>query len=718
MPADNYSNALQQEGRNLTRLVLGGKLARPVHREREIAAVLAAIKRKRSVLLVGEVGIGKTTVLHGVAAELSGLQRELWEISTSAVMAGTRYLGEYQSKLAAILQALQKKRGLLYVADVWNLLTVGTSSNDPSSLFDLVRPKVQAGELLLIGEVTPERFNAMQTAPMLTSLFDVVHIAPLAGDQIAEIARDYAAARRIGIDAQGIRELVALCTRFGPGDPGPGQLVHLIQQIADYQKEKIALDEPEPIDQAFIEKVFSIYSGLPRFVVSRTVTMPAQEVREWFRERIIGQERAIEAIVEVITLFKAGLHDPNRPIGALLFVGPTGVGKTELAKALARYLFGGESRLLRFDLSEFKDYHAFEMLVGDPDKPARPARLLEPVRAQPFQVILLDEIEKAHANVWDVLLQLLDEGHVTPPSGARTSFRNTIVIATSNVGSQDALKQSVGFVAAGPGQVPRKSLEAVFRPELLNRFQHIVTFDGLTRDNVRRIARREIQHLLTREGIVSRNLAVEVGEDLLDVLVETGFDREYGARALKRQVQQRVLFPIAGRLMESEVAPGSILKLDVPGLSAEAKVGATRVRVLDSDSSRDHKREVARARGHRPETQSRRAQDGGRDARQTACSARRVLRDRRAHPSIERTRCRAPGTEFLAECGSGERGAGEDRRTQRCADATGVLQHAHRDARERAESGERAAARIHRARSGRRRRTAHDGRARADEDGC
>ena len=284
------------------------------------------------------------------------------------------------------------------------------------------------------------------------------------------------------------------------------------------------------------------------------MTMPAKEIREWFRERIIGQERAIEAVVEVITLFKAGLHDPNRPIGTLLFVGPTGVGKTELAKALARYLFGSETRLLRFDLSEFKDYHAFQLLVGDPEKPLQPARLLDPVRLQPFQVILFDEIEKAHSNVWDMLLQLLDEGHVSPPSGARTNFRNTIVIATSNVGSQDALKQSIGFVSADRGQIPIKSLEAVFRPELLNRFQHIVTFDGLTRDNVRRIARREIQQLLAREGITSRNLAVEVGEDVLDVLVETGFDREYGARALKRQVQQRVLFPIAGRLMEAECA--------------------------------------------------------------------------------------------------------------------------------------------------------------------
>ena len=597
MADSRYSDALNQDGRNLSRLALDRKIALPLDREQQISSVLASIKRNRSVMLVGDAGVGKTAILHGVAVQLPAVARELWALAANSVLTNTRYLGDWQSKAASILEALKSKRGVLYFTDIWNVLTVGTSSNDPACLFDYLRPKMQAGELQLIGEVTPDRFQALQTAPLLTSLFDVVHVPPLDEAQIVGIAADYAAARQIPIEARGIRELMSLCDRFLPSDRGPGQVLRLVQQIADYQREKIAIDEPELIDQSFIEKVFSIYSGLPRFVVSRTMTMPAREIREWFRERIIGQERAIEAVVEVITLFKAGLHDPTRPIGTLLFVGPTGVGKTELAKALARYLFGGESRLLRFDLSEFKDYHAFQMLVGNPDRPSQPARLLDPVRAQPFQVILFDEIEKAHANIWDMLLQLLDEGHVSPPNGARANFRNTIVIATSNVGSQDALKKSIGFVSSAPGQVPIKSLESVFRPELLNRFQHIVTFDSLTRENVRRIARREIQQLLAREGISSRNLAVEIGDDVLDALVETGFDPEYGARALKRQVQQRVLFPIAGRLMETEVPPGSILKLDIaPHESARANAGMTRVRILDSEASREQKREAARER--------------------------------------------------------------------------------------------------------------------------
>jgi ATP-dependent Clp protease ATP-binding subunit ClpC len=595
MEEDRYSESLEQAGRNLSRLTLDGKLPLPRFREQPIAAVMSALQRGRSVLLVGDVGVGKTSIVHGVAHELPRVARDLWELPTMAVLANTRYLGEWQSKAEAILQTLKQKRGILYFTDVWNVLTVGVSSNDPSSLFDYIRPRMLSGELQVVGEVTPERFQAMQLTPALTSLFDVVHVPSLEDAQIESIASDYAAARPIPMDARSVRDLLALCKRFLPADRGPGQVLRLIHRIGDYQREKIAINEPEQIDQAFSEKVFAIYTGLPRFVVSRSTTLPAKDIRDWFRERIIGQERAVEAVVEVITLFKAGLHDPNRPIGTLLFVGPTGVGKTELAKALARFLFGSESRLLRFDLSEFKDYHAFQMLVGDPEKPLQPARLLDPVRTQPFQVILFDEIEKAHPNVWDMLLQLLDEGHVSPPYGARTSFRNTIVIATSNVGSQDALRQSIGFVPSQPEQIPIKALESVFRPELLNRFQHIVTFDGLTRENVRHIARREIRQLLAREGITSRNLAVEVGDDLLEALVEAGFDREYGARALKRQVQQRVLFPIAGRLMETEVLPGSILKLDLAARD-QGGAGVTRVRVLDSAASRELQRESVRER--------------------------------------------------------------------------------------------------------------------------
>ncbi|HKY89940.1 MAG TPA: AAA family ATPase, partial [Nevskiaceae bacterium] len=378
------------------------------------------------------------------------------------------------------------------------------------------------------------------------------------------------------------------CERFLPASAGPGPALGLLDQVQHYWKEKRSIGEEESVSPGFVEKVFSVYSGLPRFVVSREETRPVGEIREWFRSRIIGQRDAIEAVVQMITLYKAGLHDPKRPIGSFLFVGPTGVGKTELARALATYLFGSEKRMLRFDLSEFKDYHSFQMLIGDPDRPDRPARLVDPVRAQPFQVVLLDEIEKAHANVWDLLLQVLDDGRLTPAKGSAVNFRNTIVIATANVGAQALAKRVAGFANAAPADETQRfqaELEAVFRPELLNRFQHIVRFLPLSKDEVLEIAKAELGRILEREGIVGRGLAVDIGPDVLELVVARGYDDKFGARALKRQLQHLLIMPVATLLMERHVDDHSILRIT-------ARDGEVKVAVLDTERSRAERRDA------------------------------------------------------------------------------------------------------------------------------
>ena len=601
----DYSNSLKQEGRNLSKLVKKGQLPLPQFRDTEIDNALAAIRRGRSILVIGEPGVGKTCVIHGLAKALAHEKRHLWEISTTVVLTGTKWLGEWQTKLQAILDALENKNALLYITDIWNMQTVGASSNDPSAMLDYLKPKLQSGKLQLVGELSVSKLEELKRVPEFSSLFEQIRIEPLRSSQIRQIIETNAANRAslkppqqqtFEFNCESIDTLMALCGRYLANDQGPGQALRLLDQVIDYHKEKCDIKEPEDISPAFVEKVFSIYSGLPLFVISQATTIPAKEIRRWFQERVIGQEQAIEAVLEVITLFKAGLHDTNKPIGSFLFVGPTGVGKTELAKALAKFLFGSESRLLRFDLSEFKDYHAYQMLIGNPDNPKAPARLLDPVRSNPFQIVLFDEIEKAHANIWDSLLQLLDEGHVSPPNGRTVNFRNTIVIATSNVGAQEAQRNPFGFTATATQQIPIKTLETVFRPELLNRFQHIVAFNGLSKDNVKLIVEKEIKQVISREGIVSRNLAIEVNEDVIDTLIEHGYDADYGARALKRQVQQRIVLPIANYLMETEVFPGSILKLDSPQ-------GVTKVRSLETATSRVNKKEkqqqiLAKSKGY------------------------------------------------------------------------------------------------------------------------
>jgi hypothetical protein len=263
------------------------------------------------------------------------------------------------------------------------------------------------------------------------------------------------------------------------------------------------------------------------------------------------------------------------------------VGKTELARALATFLFGSPQRLLRFDLSEFKDYGSFEMLLGDPDRPDKPARLIDPVRANPFQVVLFDELEKAHPNIWDLLLPLLDEGRLTAPGGETVDFRNTIIIATSNAGAQES-ERAVGFGAqsapADRESRMRRALEAAFRPEFLNRFQYTVVFHALSKEQMRTVARQEMGRVLKREGISGRNLIVDIDDEALDLVIDQGIDARFGARALKRELQRRIVLPLAMTLMEREVFPDAILKV-------LAKDGAIRIKVLDTASSRAHKKE-------------------------------------------------------------------------------------------------------------------------------
>ena len=587
--SNEYHNALKQEGRDLGAFTASRKYRPPLFRDKETEQILSSLKRRRCVLVVGSEGAGKTSLVYAVAQQLGQHgHREIREFSTSQLLAGTKYIGEWQTKLTAIIHAAKSSKTALYISDIWNLQDVGKTSSSKDNMWDTLRPFLDKGEVQIIGEVTPALLEIAQRAPGFADVFEVVKIKPLTAEQIRAVLDAEAKRRSLDIEAPGCDRVLELCERFLPAAHGPGPALRLLERAQDYAREKDSLGEPESIGPAFFEKVFSIYSGLPLFVVSRSTVRPVAEIRDWFRERIIGQEAGIEAIVEMIALYKAGLHDPNKPIGTFLFVGPTGVGKTELARALATFLFGSARRLLRFDLSEFKDYHAFEMLVGNPDRPDSPARLLDPVRTNPFQVILLDELEKAHQNVWDLLLQLLDEGRLTPPKGEPVSFRNTIIIATSNVGAREAANRGIGFTSAGEAHDTRlkmqTALESTFRPEFLNRFQHLVFFQQLTRDQVIRIARQEIKQVLARDGISTRNLVVDVADEALNKIIDEGFDLRYGARALKREIQRNITAPIAALLMERNPDPGSILKLRLH----HGRIG---VRVLESPQSRAHKKE-------------------------------------------------------------------------------------------------------------------------------
>lgn len=592
---DRFDDALEHEGRDLTDAALAGELPPVVFRDGQVEHVRRLLERQRSVLLVGPHGVGRTSVVHALATHLAAERREsAWlqrivEWPTARFLTGTRYVGDWQTKVDAVVRAAWEAGVALYVPDVAHLRGAGRSTGGTEDVLAQLRPALQAGRLVLLGEVTVQQWAALEGNPELRALFERVTVPPLEPAQAAAIVDARATALRLALTAEAKRTLQGLCARFLPRAPAPGPELNLLARIADAVPRDdtgvgARADTELTLDEGSVERAFAQDTGLPLFVVSASEPCALDDVRAYFTERIVGQTPAIEAVLETIALFKAGLADPARPIGSFLFVGPTGVGKTELARALAAFLFGSASRLLRVDLSELKDYLAVEQLVGSARNPEQRARLLEPVRAQPFQVVLLDELEKAHPDVFDLLLPLLDEGHLTGPDGERVDFRSTIVICTSNAGS-GLPDRSVGFGrssddrdrAAHDASV-RAGLDTVFRPELLNRFQRVVVFHPLSPVEVRRIARQELDTIFARDGFVRRRLGVEVDDAALDLVARAGFDARYGARALKREVERLLVMPLARTLMERAPLPGSILRV-------EARDGRVVIRVEDTDES-------------------------------------------------------------------------------------------------------------------------------------
>jgi ATP-dependent Clp protease ATP-binding subunit ClpC len=590
MSDEAFSALVSAGARDLVDAAIEGALPPVWFREADAASTLDLLDRRRSVLLVGPAGVGKTAVVHAIARRMADRGKgRLAEISTTTVMSGTKYLGEWETKIDGILRNADASQAVLYLTDVWNLAYAGKTSNSERNLLDAVRPAVLAGRVAILAEATPEVVRLMERTPHFIDLFLRQAVSPLPDDKIDPLLVQAMGAMHVHADAETRKTMVQLTSRYLPARPQPGPALALLNRAREYQEEKLGIGEAAPLDSAFVEKVFSIHTGLPMFVISRRETKRAEEIRAWFRDRIVGQQEAIEAVVETIALFKAGLNDPEKPIGTFLFVGPTGVGKTELARALATFLFGSPNRLLRFDLSELKDYHAFEQLLGNPRDATAPARLVDPVRAQPFQVVLLDEIEKAHQNVWDLLLPLLDEGRLTPPNGVPVEFRRTIVVATSNVGAEEADK-SVGFGASGDfgGRSARirEKLGQHFRPEFLNRFQHITVFHPLSTEQIRLVTRQELRRILSREGITGRNLVVEVDDAAIDHVITHGYDVRWGARGLKREVQSRLVLPLAMALMEQDLESGQLLRIGV-------RDGHVHIRALDTDASREARRERA-----------------------------------------------------------------------------------------------------------------------------
>lgn len=554
--------ALAEASRRLSDARELGTLERAFQRERELDALLEVVSagRRGGVLLVGPHGVGKTALVHELAhraaeaAEGSSLRGlEVYTSSGSRIVAGMTYLGEWQQRMQEMIDELRSHRSALHLESLSELLnTFGGESGMDAAQYLL--PAMETGDVCVLVETTEEDLaRAERThAPFLRAL-KPLRVAPLslvaARTALSQVAQRIGRERGVRFADGALDVALELTERFGESDALPGAAVQLLRAAALHASSAGPKDKSaRPVGEAELTRAFAERTGFPRELVDRRAPLDPEEVLSKLRSRVVGQEQAMVLLRDLVVTLKTSMSDPRKPLGSFLLLGPTGVGKTESALALAEYLFGDSKRLARFDMSEYAAPGSALRLVSSWG--GTEGSLARRVREQPFGIVLFDEIEKADPGVHDLLLQILGEGRLTDGTGRTVSFRNTVVMLTSNLGA-DTASRSLGFSDGRPRDLGAHYLAAAaafFRPELLNRLDQVVPYHALSQEVVHELVRRHLTAALSREGLTRRSIEVRFGEAEVSLLAAAGFDPRYGARPLKRALEQRVVAPLAALL--------------------------------------------------------------------------------------------------------------------------------------------------------------------------
>ena len=546
----------------------------------QLSAMLAQKfeNEKANILLVGDSGIGKSTLLLDAVKKAARKHRNTtddeedadmnsyryWRGNAGRMIAGMKYLGEWEERCEKFVQKLNGINGVFCAENLLELTKQGgQGAGDSVAAFLL--PYLQRGELRMMAEATPAEVEACRRImPGLLDVFQIFPIPPFndiqAVDVLSKIANAYSTSSQERMDASVVLQLHRLFKRFFPQVVFPGPAASFIRTLC----ERSSLNKTKQNTVITAKEVVSLFikqTGLPELFLCDEIPLVLEQVRGLFDSRIIGQPDATLAAARLTTKIKAGLTDPGRPFGVLLFCGPTGVGKTALAKELADFCFGAggaKDRLIRLDMSEYASWGAAIRLLQGSN--GNPAAWIENIRRQPFCVLLLDEIEKAATEVFDVLLGILDEGRLTDQYGRVTSFRSAIIIMTSNIGASSSEKP--GF---NPDSSPAYESEAAkyFRPEFFNRLDGVITFNPLGSKEITLIALKELNEIGNREGFATSDVRLEFSERLLNKIIQEGYDHRFGARPLQRTIERLVVTPLARWKLEHPNKRNILLKLDL-----------------------------------------------------------------------------------------------------------------------------------------------------------
>jgi ATP-dependent Clp protease ATP-binding subunit ClpC len=594
------AGALDEFGRDLTAEAAAGRIDPVIGRADEIAQTveILARRRKNNAVLIGDAGVGKTAIAEGLALRIhegdvpEGLKgTRIVALDLSGMVAGAQYRGQFEQRLKAALQeVVESENTVLFIDELHTLLGAGNAEGAMDAA-NILKPMLARGELRVIGATTLAEYRKIERDSALARRFSAVMVEEPSVEDTVAILRGlrgaYESHHGVMIDDAALDAAARLSDRYISEYHLPDKAIDLVDQAAarlsltgpgrdvqaeiqaaveaeDYERaaelKKRQGDGPHVVSEPEVAAVVAARTGIPVGELVAGELERLQELEADLHERVVGQDEAVEVVADTIRRARVGLSEGDRPLGSFLFLGPTGVGKTELVKALAERLFATEKALVRIDMSEYREPHTVARLIGSPPGYVGygdGGQLTEPVRRRPYSVVLLDEIEKAHPEVWNVLLQVMDDGRLTDGEGRTVDFTNTVVVMTSNLGAGKA-RRGIGFTASEPAAEADRMVgaaKAAFLPEFLNRIDEIVSFKALERDQVERITALMVARVADRLR-AERGIELAVDDALVQRLARDGFDEEFGARPLQRHVRRTLEKALTRAILAGEIVDG------------------------------------------------------------------------------------------------------------------------------------------------------------------
>jgi len=546
-----------------------GKIDILIGRDAEIERTIQILCRrsKNNPLFVGDPGVGKTAIAEGLALRI--LNKEVPEVLETAIiyqldmgslLAGTRYRGDFEERLKAVLSELESdERAVLFIDEIHTVIGAGATSGGSLDASNLLKPALQSGALRCIGSTTYKEYrNYFEKDRALVRRFQKIDISEPSSDEAIKILLglkpSFESHHQVQYSDSAIRAAVELSTRYIHDRRLPDKAIDVIDEVGAAQMLKPIEKRKKKLGAKDVEEIVSKMARVPIKHVNARDKEALRNLDVELKSVVFGQDNAIDALASAIKLSRAGLRDPQKPIGSYLFSGPTGVGKTEVARQLAKVM-GIE--LVRFDMSEYMERHAVSRLIGAPPGYVgfdQGGLLTDAIDQQPHAVLLLDEIEKAHPDVFNILLQVMDYGKLTDNNGKTVDFRNIILIMTTNAGASDMNKPAMGFGRDTREGEDTEAINRLFTPEFRNRLDAVVPFGGLTRDILENVVKKFVQELAAQ--LADRRVHLELDDKALDWLCKKGHDPLYGARPLSRVIQEHIKRPLAEELLFGKLAKG------------------------------------------------------------------------------------------------------------------------------------------------------------------